>query len=106
MLSLVVGGVLAGPDEVADSSFGVLVGGKVFHILSAEGVDKGVLCKCINMAGVSWRFLAVIIEGVSVGTAREFLGGGGDKLAVPLVVVEVVVGAYGGEGFINWYPNA
>lgn len=101
---LIIDDVMAGPEEMAGSAFGLLVGDKVCHVLSAEGLDENIIDKYVKMAGVSWHFLAVIIEGSSIDAVHEFLGS--RKIIDPLVVVEVVVGAYDGEGFIHWYPNA
>lgn len=77
--------------------------GQIYHwIAGANATDEG-LNNLVWATGVSWHFLGVIFSGGTITDVSQRIVGGrcvelGD-------VVEVIVGAYDGEGFIHWRPD-
>lgn len=77
--------------------------GQIYHWISGESATEQEVGRLVWATGVSWHFLAVIFSG------RPNIDIGGCIAKGECVelgcVVEVVIGAYDGEGFIHWIPN-
>ena len=90
--------------EVSNRDLGDFVeDGQIYHVISRNGITSEKLSHMIWASSVSWHFLGVIfhrktmIELPQVIVDRSYVDFG--------EIVEVIVGAYDGEGFIHWRPD-
>jgi hypothetical protein len=78
-------------------------GDEVYHWICEEKATESKLNNLIMETGVSWHFLCVVFEldkNIDIKDCILL-----SKYNVFRNIVEVVVGAFDGEGYIHWIPN-
>ncbi|MGI4847102.1 MAG: hypothetical protein ACRYGK_03045 [Janthinobacterium lividum] len=99
---IVVDDVMA--DSTAIDAFSVVNRGEIFHWMTAADATDDALKNLVWTSAVSWHFLAVIFSnGASADVPQRIAGGECETLGD---IIEVIVGAYDGEGFIHWVSNS
>jgi hypothetical protein len=76
--------------------------GEVYHWVTASNVTIDELSGRVWAASVSWHFVGAIFSRQMGADIPQCIGDG--KCAELGDIVEVIVGAYDGEGFIHWTP--
>jgi hypothetical protein len=76
---------------------------QIYHWVSGANATEQEISRLVWAAAVSWHFLGVVFSGgLNIDVGECFASG---KCAELGDIVEVVVGAYDGEGFIHWIPD-
>ena len=90
-------------DIASKGKFSAVANNQIYHWIIGMNATEKDLNNLVWATGVSWHFLGVIFSGGIIPNVSQCIVDG--KYADLGVVVEVVVGAYDGEGFIHWLPN-
>lgn len=86
----------------ADSS-SFIDDGQIFHWINGANATDDRLNNLVWATGVSWHFLGVVFSGKTITDVPQRIL---ERKYVELgEIVEVIVGAYDGEGFIHWRPD-
>lgn len=99
--------ILVMDDVMGDASIheinSAINNGQIYHWIASSSAKEGDLNRLVWATSVSWHFLAVIFSGGGEVRAGECISSGRcEELGQ---IVEVIFGAYDGEGFIHWIPN-
>lgn len=97
---LVIDDVMGDPSDTTVSSS--VNDGEIFHWIDGGNATELELTRLVWATGVSWHFLGVIFSGDAKDIPQCIAAGRCAELGD---IVEVIVGAYDGEGFIHWLPD-
>jgi hypothetical protein len=98
---LLVDDVMGDVSSMGENS--VVNNDEIYHWIVGSNATEEAVNNLVWSTGVSWHFLGVIFSGVGMVDVPRLIADG--KCADVGDLVEVVVGAYDGEGFLHWRPG-
>ena len=94
--------VMGGAENVSNHS-SYLTNNEVYHWITGIDASELKLKDLIGETGVSWHFLCVIFELDKAIDIKDNISN--SKYELFKNILELVVGAYDGEGYIHWSPR-
>jgi hypothetical protein len=91
--------VMGTKQDILQSKNAIIIGNEVYHVITNDEISTTKIDNIMLTASVSWHALATLVKGDSTAQLLSYLNTGKTP---PEIVIEVIIGAFDGEGYLHW----